>query len=115
MKNYIRFIPLILLAVLIITDTLLSISPLKINMKPLTIVLGSFFIFYWLMLDAQFRNYHVSTALKIFTLLLAIVAVPYYLIKTRGKKAWLSFLYIFLGFLSTVIISLIIALLFGWN
>lgn len=52
-------------------------------------VLGSFLIFAWYHTDAKQRGYRRPTWLDIGIILVAIVAMPYYLFRTRGFKGGL--------------------------
>lgn len=53
-------------------------------------VLGSFLIFAWYHTDAKQRGYRRPTWLDMGIILIAIVAMPYYLFRTRGFKGGLA-------------------------
>lgn len=53
-------------------------------------VLGSFLIFAWYRADAKQRGYRRPAWLDIGVILVAIVAMPYYLFRTRGFKRGLA-------------------------
>jgi hypothetical protein len=53
-------------------------------------LLFSFLCFYWYRLDSDIHQYRRGALLNVGIVMLAIVAVPYYLVRSRprGQKAW---------------------------
>jgi hypothetical protein len=63
-------------------------------------------ILYWVVVDANERGVETSKALRVMIVLLAIVAVPYYLLRTRGIRGISSVVLaaafvLFLGFVES--------------
>ncbi len=65
-------------------------------------LIAQVFIIYWFIVDAQERNYTISKALFLMLFALSFLAIPYYFIKTRGKKA-----------LAPILFCLLLLLAFG--
>jgi hypothetical protein len=65
-------------------------------------IAGAFFAFLWVRLDADQRNFRCSTFLTASVVGLTIVALPYYLFRTRGFRKGcagvLAFLGVFFGY-----------------
>lgn len=56
-------------------------------------LIAQVFIIYWFILDAKERGYTISKTLFIMLVALGFLAIPYYFIKTRRKKALAPILY----------------------
>lgn len=63
------------------------------------LILNLLFIMRWFLLDAQEHNFRISKALFITFVAVTFIAAPYYFIKTRGKRGFLSILLAVLFFL----------------
>ena len=46
----------------------------------------SFILFYWFMVDSTIRNYNPSRFLKFIVVALAVIALAWYIIRTRGLR-----------------------------
>ena len=49
-------------------------------------VVFSFILFYWFMVDSTIRNYNPSWFLKFMVVVLTVIALPWYIIRTRGLR-----------------------------
>jgi hypothetical protein len=46
----------------------------------------SFILFYWFMVDSTIRDYNPSRVLKFMVVVFAVIALPWYIIRTRGLR-----------------------------
>jgi hypothetical protein len=54
----------------------------------------SFILFYWFMVDSTIKSYNPSRFLKFMVVVLAVIALPWYIIRTRGlRQSVRSFMY----------------------
>lgn len=73
-----------------------------------------FLIFLWYRIDADERGFQRSTLLNVAIVMVAAIAVPYYLIRSRGwQEGQLAVLKALVVFLGSIVLSTIGAMLFG--
>ena len=96
-------------------NPVVAMSPDTVKLVELTLVFAMvFLIFLWYRLDADERGFQRSILLNVGIVMVAAVAVPYYLIRSRGWQegppAVLKALVVFLG---SIVLSAVGAMLFG--
>jgi hypothetical protein len=73
-----------------------------------------FLIFLWYRIDADQRGFQRSTLLNVGIVMIAAVAVPYYLIRSRGwQEGPAAVLKALLVFLGSIVLSSLGAIVFG--
>jgi hypothetical protein len=70
-----------------------------------TTLIGSLLVFWWYLTDGTARSYRRSPLLNVAVIAVAVIAVPYYLVRSREKGQRLKALAKFCGFALLLLVS----------